>query len=353
MKTSNTMTFGCDIGDCHSHVCALDADGEVVLRQRIPTSRGGFQRFFGKRGRARVVFEAGTHSPWVNDVLTALGHEPLVANPRNLQLITRSSRKSDVVDAEMLARLGRADPQLLSPIRHRSNSCRKDLALLRTRNLLVQTRAKLILHVRGSVKPFGGRISLGRATVATFAQRAAAMLPPELAAALTPVLEVLRGLSEQIKALDKVLTTEMTARHPEADILQQVDGVGPVTALTFVLTLEDPRRFRRSRQVGAYLGLRPRRSQSGGSDPELHISKCGDRYLRTLLVQCAQYMLGPFGKDSDLRRFGLALASKGKRSAKKKAVIAVARRLAVLLHRLWVTGQPYQPCGYAQRAVNG
>lgn len=120
-------------------------------------------------------------------------------------------------------------------------------------------------------------------------------------------------------------------------------GVGPVTALTYVLTIDDPARFRKSRAVGSYLGLACRRSQSGDKDPELRITKAGDPALRFLLVQAAHYILGPFGPDTDLKRWGLALATRGRKNARKRAVVAVARKLGVLLHRLWVTGTVYEP----------
>jgi transposase len=131
--------------------------------------------------------------------------------------------------------------------------------------------------------------------------------------------------------------------HPEVALLRQVKGVGPLISLTFVLTLDDPQRFRRSRDVGCFLGLRPGRRNSGRSEPQLHISKEGDRYLRTLLVQGAHYILGPLGEDSDLRRWGLKLAQRGGKNAKKRAVVALARKLAVLLHKLWVSGEVYEP----------
>jgi len=132
-------------------------------------------------------------------------------------------------------------------------------------------------------------------------------------------------------------------RYPRTRLLRQVPGVGPVTALAFVLALADPSRFRSSRSVGAYLGLRPRRSDSGESMPELRITKAGNGAVRRLLVQCAQYILGPFGPESDLRGWGLKLAGRGGKRAKRVAVVAVARKLSVLLHRLWVSGENYDP----------
>ena len=126
-------------------------------------------------------------------------------------------------------------------------------------------------------------------------------------------------------------------------LLKQVKGVGTLIALTFLLTLEDPHRFGKSRDVGGYLGLQPGRRNSGKSEPQLHISKEGDPYLRTLLVQGAQHILGPFGVDCDLRRWGLKLAERGGKSGKKRAIVATARKLAVLLHHLWVSAEVYEP----------
>ncbi len=119
--------------------------------------------------------------------------------------------------------------------------------------------------------------------------------------------------------------------------------MGTLIALSFMLTLEDPHRFGKSRDVGCYLGLQPGRRNSGQSEPQMHISKEGDPYLRTLLVQRAQHILGPFGVDCDLRRGGLKLAERGGKSGEKRAIIATARKLAVLLHHLWVSGEAYEP----------
>ena len=136
---------------------------------------------------------------------------------------------------------------------------------------------------------------------------------------------------------------EACGRYPETQWLLQVQGVGPVTALAYVLTLEEPTRFEKSRTVGAFLGLTPRRDQSGQSDKQLPITKAGNTYLRQLLVNCAHYIMGPFAQDSDLRRYGERIASRGGKNAKKRAVVAVARKLAVLLHRLWQDQSTYQP----------
>jgi transposase len=339
-------TFGIDLGDRHSHLCALDGTGTIVEEGRLPTTAAGFRQRFTGAAPARIAIEVGTHSPWVSALLLELGHEVLVANARKVRAIYDNDGKCDRVDAEQLARFARMDPKLLSPIEHRGKEAQADLATLRARSALIDSRTQLVNHVRGCLKSFGARLPACGTEV--FARRAAWKIPRELRQALVPILRTIAQLTQRITAFERRIERLSTDRHPETKRLRQVNGVGPITALTFVLTLDDPRRFRTSRSVGAYLGLRPSRSQSGKSDPELHITKAGDGDLRCLLVQCAQYILGPFGKDCDLRRFGLGLVARGQKSAKKRAMVAVARKLAVLLHRLWITGSDYDPLRHAE-----
>jgi transposase len=281
--------------------------------------------------------------------VAAAGHEVIVANPRRVQLIAQSDTKSDRRDAELLARLGRADPQLLAPVHHRGEAAQVALAQLRTRDALVRARTLLVNHVRGSTKAVGGR--LPRCSTESFPRQAAQALPSELAPQLTPVLAAIAGLTRDIRHADRAVEQLVATTYAEARALTQVPGVGAQTALCFVLTLEAPARFPTSRAVGSYLGLRPRRRASSASDPECHITKAGDVLLRRLLVGSAQYILGPFGPDTDLRRWGLALAARGRKAAKKRAVVAVARKLAVLLHHLWRTQERYVPHRHAMPAA--
>ena len=339
--TSVKITIGIDLGDRVSHYCVLDAEGRVLEEGKLRTEPDGFRQRFGQSAAARIAIEAGTHSPWVSSLLEEAGHEVLVANPRKLRLIYDGDNKHDRLDAEQLARVARMDPRLLSPIEHRGRQCRADLAVLRARDALVRSRTRLVCHVRGCLKSFGGR--LPQCSTRTLPTRGLERISEELRPALVPVLRMIQLLTSWIGGYDKRIERLACERYPETETLRQVNGVGPVTSLAFVLTLEDPRRFRRSRMVGAYLGLRPKHDQSGERSAELRITKAGDRDLRRLLVQSAQYMLGPFGKDSDLRRHGLRIAAHGGKVAKRRAVVAVARKLAVLLHRLWLTGEVYEP----------
>ncbi|MHB8417131.1 MAG: IS110 family RNA-guided transposase [Myxococcales bacterium] len=342
-------TIGCDLGDKFTHTCLLDASGEIVGRQRVATTPAAVKKFFEAQSPSLVVIETGTHARWVARLAEAAGHRLLVANPRQLPLIYCSNTKSDRNDAECLARLGRVDPKLLAPVKLRSERSHADLALLKTRDLLVSQRTVLINHLRGIVKPFGARLPGGDAE--SFHERVAQAVPRELLQAARPVLSCLAHLAVQIRRFDKAIEQLVKKSYPDAALLQQVSGVGPITSVAFVLTLDDKSRFRKSREVGAFVGLAPRHKQSGDADPQLRITKAGDPFLRRLLVNCAQYILGHFGPDTDLRRWGLKLAGQGGKNSKKRAVVAVARKLAVLLHRLWVTGEDYQPLGYGQHAT--
>jgi transposase len=341
-KERPKTTAGLDLGDKYSYLCLIDqADGEVIEEGRLRTTPDALRRRFASEQQLRIAIEAGTHSPWVSRVLEECGHEVLVANARKLRFIYANKRKTDEVDAENLARLARVDPKLLHPLRHRGEGSQAHLAIIRSREALVSTRTQLVNHVRGAVKSFGAR--LPKCPARSFHKRAPEHIPEALLPALGPILEQIGSLTERIRQYDRKLEAICQEHYPETDLLRRVEGIGPLTALTFVLTLEDPYRFERSRSVGAYLGLVPVTDRSGDRDPQKRISKEGDQMLRRLLVGSSHYILGPFGSDSDLRRHGEKIASRGGKNAKKRAAVAVARKLSVLLHRLWVTGEVYDP----------
>lgn len=344
-KYSINFFIGMDLGDLENQICILDTEGVIVTRTSIDNTVTGVNAFFDRfavPGKVLVAVETGTHSPWVSHLLHARGFRVLVGNARKLRLIWESDNKSDQRDAEMLARIARFDPQLLSPIRHRSRSAHMDLAQLKARDALVRCRTSLINFVRGSCKTAGTR--LPSCSADAFAKAVIEHIPEDLLAAVVPCVNTIAELTRKIRRFDAQIELLCTEGYPEAMGLRNITGVGPVTALGYVLTLEDPNRFKKSRDVGPYLGLTPKRDQSGNTDKSLSISKAGNTYLRRLLVNCAQYILGPFGPDCDLRRYGMRIASRGGKVAKRKAVVAVARKLAVLMHHLWKNNLVYEPC---------
>ena len=337
-----TETIGVDLGDKYSAWCVVDqASGEEVGSGQVRTTPAAFEKFFAGRTSARTVLEVGTHSPWASRIAAASCAETYVANARELRFIFKNQRKSDGVDARALARVGRLDPELLSPIRHRGEQAQRDLALLRARHVLVGARTRLVNSLRGLIKTSGSR--LPKQAAKSIGHRTRERVPEALRKTLSPMLLAIEFLTDEISAYDREVDRLATERYPETAVLTQVTGVGNLTALAYVLTLEDPCHFASSRDVGAFLGLVPKRDQSGEIDKQLHISKAGDRLVRTLLVQCAHHILGRNGPDTDLKRYGERIASRGGKIAKRKAVIAVARKLAVLLHALWRTGEVYDP----------
>ena len=352
-KQQPKVTAGLDIGDKYSYLCLIDQEsGQVIEEGRLRTTPEAFRRrFASEQPPIRIAIESGTHSPWASRVLEECGHEMLVANARKLRLIYANKRKTDEVDAENLARLARLDPKLLYPLNHRGEGSQAHLAIIRSREALVSTRTQLVNHVRGAVKSFGAR--LPKCPARSFHKRAPEHIPEALRPALGPILETIGSLTERIRDYNRKLETVSEEHYPETELLRQVEGVGTLTALTFVLTLEDPHRFERSRSVGAYLGLVPASDRSGDRDPQKRISKEGDEMLRKLLVSGAHYVLGPFGSDSDLRRHGEKIAARGGKNSKKRAVVAVARKLAVLLHSLWISGEVYEPLRNAHRCSGG
>jgi transposase len=347
-KQQPQVTAGLDIGDKYSYLCLIDTQsGEVLEEGRLPTTPEALRRRFTSELSLRIAIETGTHSPWVSRLLEECGHQMLVANARKLRLIYANKRKTDQIDAENLARLARLDPKLLYPVRHRGQDSQAHLALIRSRQALIGCRTQLVNHVRGVVKSFGHR--LPKCPARSFHKRASEHIPEALWPVLGPILEQIGSLTERIREYDRKLQEICQEHYPETDLLRQVEGIGPLTALTFVLTLEDPYRFERSRSVGAYLGLVPATERSGDRDPQRRISKEGDEMLRKLLVGAAHYVLGPFGSDSDLRRHGQKIAARGGKNSKKRAAVAVARKLCVLLHRLWISGEIYEPLYNAHR----
>lgn len=333
-------TIGLDVADKSSTYVGLNQEGQVVCTGKVATQPAAIERQFGRLTPCRIALEAGTHSAWLSRTLYGLGHEVIVANPRQIPLIFRSTKKNDREDAEGLARLARLDPKLLRPLEHRGAQAQADLALLRARDALVRHRSALISAARGLVKSLGDRIP--QCSAEAFPDKARQCLSEEALRVVGPLLDGTTGLTAQVRRYDKEVAELGAERYPQTTVLRQVNGVGPLTSLAFVLCIEDPWRFQRSRQVGCYVGLTPRQHESGESKPQLRITKAGDELLRRLLVQSAHYILGPFGLECELRAWGLKLAAQG-RQGKKRAVVAVARKLAVLLHRLWLGGEVYDP----------
>lgn len=344
-QTTPQTVIGIDLGDKKHAVCVMNQAGKILRETSIPNNAASLKRLGGEFPAALAVIEVGTHSPWISRLLKDCGLTVLVANARKVKAIYANTRKSDRLDAVILARLGRLDPELLHPIEHNSEQAQRDLLPVKMRDTLVRQRTASIMSLRGSMKSLGMR--LPSCSSASFPKQARAMLGAEgrhdLLPIAEPILLIIESLSKQIVAYEKIIAETAAARYPEASRLREIPGVGPITSLSFVLMVENADRFSDSRDVGAWLGLVPRRDQSGDSDKQMPISKAGNHYLRRLLVQSAQYILGHFGPDCDLKRYGQRIAERGGKAAKKRAIVALARKLSVLMLALWKQEGTYEP----------
>ena len=350
MSNDSTEFFvGIDLGDAEDKVAILDRDSKEPETDVVENTISAMNEFFDRfeePDKVRVAVETGTHSPWLSELLRERGFEVLVGNARKLRLIWGQDIKDDFRDARMLARICRFDPNLLYPIEHRSRGAQMDLAVLKARDLLVRSRTSMIQFVRSVVKSAGER--LPSCSARAFSRAVVEYIPKDLLPATVPCLNMIEEINQEIRRLDKQIETMCSEIYAEETApLRQITGVGALTSLAFVLTLEEPSRFAKSRDVGAFLGLTPKRDQSGQSDKPLSITKAGNAYLRRLLVGAANYILGPFGPDCELRRYGERIASRGGTVSKRKAKVAVARKLAVLMHHLWKDHETYDPFYHA------
>lgn len=350
MNDRNPTVVALDVSDRTAEVCVLDRSGvldqfkivldEESLRTRVP---------FVAPDAGVVVIETGTRSAWLKRVLTGLGMRVVVADARKLKAVSASPTKTDRNDARVLAKLGLADElvnqagasseRLLCDTWTRPPELQRIYERLAVRDQLVRRRGDFIREVRSAVKGTGRSLRRGTTTDSFHTLRGD--VGEELGDVLDPLFDVIESCTKAIKSIEAKLEDVATA-HPEVEWLRQVPGVGTITAFAFLAVIGDASRFSNIRNVGAYLGLVVRRDQSGRMDPALGISKCGNGLMRRLLVQCAAYILGPFGKDCQLRRWGLKyVAEKGEKS-KKKARVAVARKLAVQMLGLWKNERTWQ-----------
>jgi transposase len=340
--TASKYTIGLDLSDRKVAVCVLDEHGNIVEETSLPNAVKTYVVISQNYPGARVALETGTHSPWVSRTLSRHSMKVLVANARKLRAIYKNDHKSDQNDARMLAKIARVDPELLSPIEHRSEDAQKDMIKLKVRESLVQARVKHINSARTLLKSIGVRLP-SQISSQAFPRKARQALESEHLDLVEMLIDAVEELNERIKMLEAELEQMAQQKYPVSLRLRQIPGVGPMTALCFVLSIENHQRFKRARDIGPYLGLTPKKDQSGKTDKQLRITKAGNTQLRCLLVNCAHYILGRWGPDCDLRAAGLRICARGGSITKKRAVIATARKLAVTLLALWKSGQDYRP----------
>ena len=341
-SVSEVRHIGLDIGDRYSRYAVSDAQGEIVQEGRVHSTPSALEKTFGPMKGTRLLMEVGTHSPWMQRKLKEIGIDARVCDARSAGEANRFGRKTDERDARLLAELLRTDSHLVKEIVHRSESDQMMMNLINARDGLVAARTMLVNKVRMMVKSTGERLT---GTAAAAFNNTWAQVKEGLRPALSPLYVQIRQMTQAIREYDSKIEDCIKTEHPEAELLTEIPGVGALTALAFVLAVGDVKRFKRSRDVGAYLGLVPKKRESGDSDPQLGISKRGNATVRRLLVCAAQYILGPFNKtDTDLKRFGLSIVGGGSDSRRKRrAVVATARKLSVVMAAVLMSKKAYEP----------
>jgi transposase len=329
---------GLDVSLKQTSICVVNQAGSIVQEGLVDSDPEAIAAFVRSKapGTVRIGLETGPTTTWLWTELKRLGLPVICIDARHAKAVLKMQiNKSDRNDAAGIARIMQTG--WFKEVRVKDLDSHSVKALLASRALLVKIKRDLENQVRGLLKNLG--LVIGRAKFNVFAVRAEELIEdrPELVAAVRPLLEARKAIERQIDDLDcKVLKL---ARHDvEVRRFMTVPGVGPITALCFKATIDDPTRFKRSRSVGAYIGLTTRRHTSGEIDWSGRISKCGDAMLRMYLFEAAGVLLTRVPKWSALKAWGTRLA---KRNGLRKAKVAVARKLAVILHRMWVDGTKF------------
>lgn len=330
---------GLDVSLKLTSICIVDRTGKVE-REGVVTSDPEAIATFIKLHASHVVrigLETGATSTWLWTELNKIGLPVICIDARHAKAVLKMQiNKSDRNDAAGIARIMQCGWYKEVSVKGLDSHATK--ALLVSRALLVKIKRDIENQIRGLLKNLG--LVIGRAKANVFAARAAQLAQDrsELSAAVDPLLKAREAVEQQIADLDRKVL-RLARNNAQVRRFMTAPGVGPVTALCFLATIDDPARFKRSRSVGAYAGLTTRRYASGEIDWTGRISKCGDKMLRSYLYEAANVLLTRVAKWSALKAWGIRLA---KRSGLRKAKVAVARKLAVILHRMWIDGTEFK-----------
>lgn len=330
---------GLDVSLNSTAVCVVNQDGTIIREGEVPSEPAAIDHWLKKLGlpMERVGLEAGGLSSWLCQELLALGWPVVCIETRHAKAAMKAQQvKTDRNDARGLAHIMRTG--WYREVHIKSQDSQELRMLLHNRRFLLDKRLGTDNQIRGSLRTFG--LKLGKVTPATYDARIRELVGDNetFQACIFPMLEVRRVLIAQCKKLEKLIL-DAVKEDDVCGLFMTIPGVGPLTALAFKTFVDRPQRFQKSKAVGAALGLTPRKYASGEVDYDGHITKCGDEFVRMHLFEAAKVMLSRTGKPCDLKSWGLRLA---KRSSKKKACVAVARRLAVIMHAMWRDGTVFQ-----------
>ena len=341
MNAQDSTTIGLDLGNTFTKAVGLDARGNVVLREDLHNDAETLKAFFEAHPGATVGMETGTHCRWIAALAASCGCDAVIGNARKLRLISESSRKNDWNDAESIARLCRFDRKLFHPVTLRDGEHHRLYQLLRQRDALVSMRTALVNQLRGFAK--AGGTMLPRRDARSFLSLRDSM-PPEFLRDFKPLLKALEDLARRIAAAEAILGQFVRRHFRKMDErLQTVPGVGPVASAAFIALVPDPGRFKSAREAGPYFGLVPKQDQSGDGHRPCRITHEGSPFMRKTLVNAANALLKKSARDTALKRFGERLSRRGQgKVARRKAKVALARKLAVTMLAMMRRGEDYR-----------
>ena len=328
---------GIDLSNESTSICVIDEDGALVSETEIPTEEEAVRRFFGKFKELRCVVEATALAEWMCGIVEESGHGINIIDPRQAKAVTHTKKKTDRIDARKLAQLARVG--WYTVVHRKSGKARGLRSFMTARSQLVKTQVALKSAIQGLFRAHGTKLPSGSGEVFEHNVRVALkQAEPMLKRAIAPLLKTWVEVSQRAAAMYVVLGKQIAKKDPECKLLMSVPSIGPATAATFVATVDDPKRFATGEQVSSYLGLVPSIYQSGGTEIRGRITKQGDVLLRWLLVEAASNLLCHSRSTCALRQWGLRIQ---KEKGFGKARVAVARKLAVIMHRIWLTGEEF------------
>ena len=330
------MYCGIDLANKTSAIC-VRRQQKMVLETECATDEDGFRQALKDFKQLTIVIEASPFAEWVALWLEQLGHQVKVIDPRRAAALIRTKKKTDRLDAQQLARL--AETGWYHEVHRKSDPARLLRSHLRARQGLVEARQAQVFRIRGLLRVHG--LKVGSVSKARFAERVRQLCHdhvPDLLAVVEPLLSVLQGIRDGEAALTRRLK-QVAQRDASCRLLMTMPGVGPMTAVAFVSTVDDPHRFARGDQVAAYMGLVPSVYQTGDTHYTGSITREGDKLTRTLLAEAANALLAHYRGDCALKRWGERLAD---RKGGGKARVAVARKMAMVLHRMWINNEPFR-----------
>lgn len=340
----NCITIGMDLGDKKHAIVGLDAKANIVLRRWLPNDQDSLRTFFERNKGAEIGMETGTHCRWISVLATECGCKAYIGNAHKLRSIFGNTHKNDMRDAEEIANLLHENKRHFHPVMLRDQEHQDLVQLVKMREVAMTDRTRSINAIRGMAKANGARIADCDADSFHRQLKLVLMtLPDNLIRLFRPQIELLKAINATIKAYGKLIDRYRKQHFKEeCALLETIPGIGPINSTSFVAFAGDVKRFRHACDVGPYFGLTAGRDQSSDKDEPKKITKEGNKFVRHLLVNAANNIMKASAANTELKQFALRVWGERGKIAKRKAKVALARKLAVTMAAMLRNGTAYR-----------